>query len=491
MNLSTARSVKRAKEVGIRKTIGSSRGQLIAQFLGESLLLAFLALLIAVTAVQLLIPFFNDLTDKQMVIPFAQPLFWLMILLVAVLTGLVSGSYPAFYLSAFRPVNVLKGGFRVGRFSTMPRKVLTVIQFAVSIALIVGTVVVYQQIQHAKNRPVGYSRERLISVTMSTSDMYGAPYNGLRETLLQTGVVSDMAKSSVRSTESPHSYAEFTWKGKDPNANPLIGLMGVTHDFGHTVNWQVTQGRDFSRAYATDTGSIIINETAARLTGFKQPVGETVFFGDKPHLITGVVKDMVMESPYTPVQPTIFYLDYSIMNALSVCFKPDVSIHEALAKIEPVFRKFNPTGVFEYKFINDEYAKKFSDEVRIGKLATVLAVLAIFISCLGLLGLTSFMAEQRRKEIGVRKVLGASVTDVVGLLSKEFIILVTISLLIASPLAWYFMHSWLQQYQYRTGLQWWVFGAAGLGTLLIAFLTVSYQSIKAALMNPVKSLRAE
>ncbi|PSL44759.1 ABC-type antimicrobial peptide transport system permease subunit [Chitinophaga niastensis] len=491
MNLSTARSEKRAKEVGIRRAMGSLRGQLIGQFLSESLLLAFLAFMLAIVIAQVSLPFFNRLTEKQMSVPFAQPLLWVLLIGFTLFTGFISGSYPAFYLSAFLPVKVLKGSFRMGRFASLPRKVLMVVQFTVSIVLIIGTVVVYQQIQYAKKRPVGYTRERLITVTMNTPEIFGASYNALRNELIETGVVTNMTKSSTQSTEAPVNNTEFNWKGKNPGATPMIGLVEVTHDYGNTLNWHIKEGRDFSRSYATDSGSLILNEAAVKLTGFKHPVGETISFGGENHVITGTVEDMVMESPYRPVQPTIFLLKYSPFNALAVCIKPTIPIREALSRIEPVFKKFNPGGPFDYKFTDEEYARKFSDEERISKLVTVFAILAIFISCLGVFGLASFIAEQRTKEIGVRKVLGASVVDVLGLLSKDFVMLVIIALLIASPLAYYFMFNWLKNYQYRTGLSGWVFVMAGFGALLMTLLTISYQSIKAALMNPTKSLRGE
>ena len=491
MNLSTARSAKRAKEVGIRKAIGSLRRQLIGLFLSESVLVAFLSLLLAMGIVLCCIPFFNRLTQKEISIPVTQPLFWLFVLSFTVFTGLLSGSYPAFYLSAFRPVKVLKGNFIAGRFAALPRKILMVIQFTVSIMLIIATIIVYRQIQHAKDRPVGYTREGLITVNMNTMDIIQAPYNALRNELLRTGVVWDMAMSSGQATEAPYKATDFNWTGKSPNTTPVMGLMGVTHDFGNTIGWSIRQGRDFSRNFPTDSGSIVINEAAVKLTGLRNPIGEIIYFNGKPHIITGVVGDMIMESPYATVQPTVFVLEYGwSTNALPLRIRSGVPLREALSKIASVFKKYNPEGAFDYQFTKEEYARKFANEELISVLAIIFTVLAIFISCLGLSGLASFSAEQRTKEIGIRKVLGASVGNVWALLSKDFIRLLLISLLIASPAAYYFMTHWLQNYQYRTAISWWIFALTAAGALLITLLTVSYQSIKAALMNPTRSLKS-
>lgn len=490
MNLSTARSEKRAREVGIRKTMGSLRSQLIGQFLGESVIVAFLAFVLAIGLALLSLSFFNGLADKEISMPWSNPFFWLMALAFVIFTGLVSGSYPAFYLSRFEPVKVLKGTFKAGRFAALPRKILVVIQFTVSIALIIGTIIVFRQIQYAKSRPVGYTREGLISVSINTKDLY-AHYEALRSDLLATGAVANVAKSSSPVTNVWSNQIGFDWKGKDPNAVPLFGTIAVTHDFGQTLGWQIKEGRDFSRSFPTDTGNIILNEAGVKLTGFKDPVGQIIKWNDKDRVVIGVIKDMVMESPYTPVKPTVFFLEYDWANIITMRIKPAMPVREALAKLEPVFKKYNPGSPFEYKFTDEEYAQKFSDEERIGNLATFFAILAVFISCLGLFGLASFIAERRTKEIGVRKVLGASVLNIWQMLSKDFVTLVIISCVIAIPIAWYVLHQWLQQYEYRTPISWWIFTIAGLGAMAIALLTVSFQAIKAAVSNPVKSLRSE
>jgi putative ABC transport system permease protein len=490
MNLSTARSEKRAKEVGIRKAVGSLRHQLIGQFLSESILVAFLAFIFSILLVQVSLPFFNGLAGKEVSIPWSNTFFWVTGLGFTLITGLIAGSYPALYLSGFQPVKVLKGTFKTGRLAALPRKVLVTVQFTVSIALIIGTIVIFRQIQFAKQRPIGYSRAGLISVAINTSEVSGH-YNTLRNDLLKTGAVENMSESSSSTTSVNAALTGFGWQGKNPNSSPLFGAIGVTHDYGKTIGWQITQGRDFSRDFTTDSGAIILNESAAKLIRLKNPVGEMISYNGINHKITGVVKDMLMESPYSSVSPTLFIMDYNWANFITVRIKPDMDAHNALAKMEPVFKKYNPGSPFEYKFIDSEFAKKFEAEQYIGNLASFFAALAIFISCLGLFGMASFMAEQRVKEIGVRKVLGASVLNLWQLLSKDFVVMVLISFLIAIPIAYYFMHNWLQNYQYRTTLSWWIFAAAGFGALLITLLTVSFQSIKAAIANPVKSLRTE
>ncbi|GAB4020825.1 ABC transporter permease [Spirosoma koreense] len=491
MNLSTARSEKRAKEVGIRKAVGSLRQQLITQFLSESMLVVFFALIIAFLIVLIALSSFNDLSGKQVSIPFGNPVFWLMLLSFSLLTGFLSGSYPALYLSSFNPLSVLKGTFKLGRWAAVPRKVLVVVQFTVSITLIIGTIIVFQQIQHAKNRPVGYDRSGLLQVSMGPALSDTGKYEPLREELLKTGVVYEMSESSSPTTGVWSNQIGFEWEGKDPKSLPLFGIVACTREFGKTIGWKIQEGRDFSREYSTDTSSFILNEAAVTLTGLKNIVGKTIHYNGKPMQVVGVVKNMVMESPYTPVKPTIFLVRNGWANVINVKLTPNVPVEDALKKVGAVFKKFDPDNPFDFKFTDEEYDAKFRTEERVGKLARIFAVLAIFISCLGLFGLASFIAEQRIKEIGVRKVLGASVLSLWGLLSKDFVRLVLISFLIAAPIAWYFLDDWLQQYEYRTSISWTIFILSGLGATTITLLTVSYQAIRAALTNPVKSLRSE
>lgn len=489
MNLSTARSEKRAREVGIRKALGSARRQLVFQFLCESLLIAWVSAGCALLLVQGALPFFNGLSGKEMTMPWRQPFFWLAIAGVGLLTGLMAGSYPAFYLSSFQPVKVLKGLFKAGRYAALPRKVLVVFQFAVSVTLIICTVIVFRQIQYAKNRPVGYTRNGLIEITINTRDLRKnlAP---LRADLLRSGAIYEFAASSSSIARQDGGTTDFGWKGKPQGFKPLVMYNSVTYEFGKTVGWEMQQGRDFSEAYATDSSGIILNEAAVQLIGYKDPIGAYVTSNGKEYQVIGVVKNMVRESPFEPVKPTFFRLGKGV-TVINLRLAPSLGAAEALDRIAPVFKKHNPGSPFQYTFVDEQFARKFGHEERIGKLATFFAALAIFISCLGLFGLASFVAEQRTKEIGVRKVLGASLFQVWRLLSKEFVILVAVSLLIAIPAAWYFMHGWLLNYEYRASLPWWIFAAAGSGALLLTLITVSFRSVKAALMNPVKSLRAE
>jgi putative ABC transport system permease protein len=358
------------------------------------------------------------------------------------------------------------------------------------VALIIGTILVFSQINYARSRPVGYTREGLLSIFMNTPDIYGH-YDALRGDLLKTGAVVNMSESSGPITGIWSNQIGFDWRGKDPKSVPLFGIVACTHDFGKTMEWQIKEGRDFSRDFQTDTTGLILNEAAVTLTRLPHPVGETIKWDSKTYHVVGIVRDMVMESPYHPIQPTIFFINYDWANVITVRLNPVMTTQAALKVIEPVFKRYNPGSPFRYDFVDEEYAKKFSDEQRIGRLASVFAILAIFISCLGLFGLASFVAEQRTREIGVRKVLGASLFHLWRMLSVDFVVLVVISCLIAIPVSWYFLSAWLQQYEYRTPIGWWVFAVASFGALAITLLTVSYQAVRAALMNPVRSLRTE
>jgi putative ABC transport system permease protein len=490
MNLSTARSEKRAKEVGIRKAIGSLRGQLIRQFFAESLLVTVLAFVSALLMVALILPVFNEVADKKMSIAWTSPLFWLVGIGFTLATGLLAGSYPALYLSSFKPVKVLKGNFRAGRLANIPRKALVVLQFSVSVILIIGTIVVFNQIQFAKNRPVGYSRAGLLAIGMVT-DRIHAHFDAVRSELKNSGAVVEIAESSGATTYVDEEDNGFVWEGKDPSMSGDFGVVFVSTDFGKTTGWQFKEGRDFSRDFSTDSSGIIFNETAIQFAGLKHPIGKTIVWDGKPYHIIGVVKDLVMQSPYEPVFRTVFVTNHDPQPVIDIRINPRVSPHAALAKIESVFKKYNPTQPFAYQFMDDDYAKKFGDEERIGTLASFFASLAIFISCLGLFGMASFMAEQRIKEIGVRKVLGASVFSLWKLLSKDFVVLVLLAFLISAPLAYYFMTKWLETYTYRTELSWWIFAVTAAGAMAITLVTVSFQAIKAALANPVKSLKEQ
>jgi putative ABC transport system permease protein len=489
MNLSTARSERRAKEVGIRKAIGSLRSDLIWQFLTESILVAMIAFGISLLLAGLVLPFFNGLSGKELDIPWTSPFFWLLGLGFSLLTGLIAGSYPALYLSSFQPVRVLKGTFKAGRLAAIPRKVLVVLQFTVSVTLIIGTIIVFRQIQYAKARAVGYSRGGLIELNINTPQL-GAHFDALRTALLHSGAVAEAAESSCEITGQNGGTTAFAWHGEDPNQHPLFMSNQVTPEFGKTVGWQVSEGRDFSRAYGSDSTAIILNEAAVKFIGFKKPIGEEVGWGNNSYRVIGVVRDMVRESPFEPVKPSFFVLGKSL-SVIQVKLSPQLATSDALGRVAGVLKVYNPSNPFTYNFVDDAFNQKFGNEEFIRKLATFFAALAIFISCLGLYGLVSFVAEQRTREIGVRKVLGASLFNVWGLLSKEFMVLVTLSLLISIPVAYHFMHNWLKNYDYRAPLSWWIFGAAAFGALAVTLATVSVEAIKAALANPVKSLRSE
>jgi putative ABC transport system permease protein len=492
MNLSTARSEKRAKEVGVRKAIGSVRGQLITQFLSESMLVAFFALMLSLLLVEFTLPFFNEVADKKMTILWEIPSFWLILIGFSMLTGLISGSYPALYLSSFQPVKVLKGTFKVGRFASLPRKVLVVFQFTVSMALIIGTAIIYLQVQFSKNRPIGYDRNNLMMISMKTPEFHDKS-ELLRNELKTSGAIVEFAQSSSPLTEVWSNVSGFNWQGKDPNLDTDFGIINVTPEFGKTVGWNFKEGRDFSRAFSRDSLSVILNEAAVKFMGIKNPIGKTIWGDDKNKSFTiiGVIKDMLMQSPYKPVKQSFYFLNYKDVNWINLKLNPNKSASESIAKIGSIFKKHISSAPFEYKFADDEFAAKFKTEEQIGKLALFFAILAIFISCLGLFGLASFVAEQRTKEIGIRKVLGATVMNLWTLLSKDFVFLVIISVVIATPIAYLFMNNWLQKYDYRTNISWWVFAFSGVGVLAITLLTVSFQAIKAALANPVKSLRTE
>jgi putative ABC transport system permease protein len=490
MNLSTARSETRSREVGIRKAIGSLRGQLISQFLCESTLMALLAFVMALLLTSLTLPYFNTLAGKTMQTPLARPLFWVLGIALVGVTGLVAGSYPAFYLSSFRPVKVLKGVFKAGPWAVLPRRILTITQFAVSVILIIGTIVVFRQIEFARNRPLGYDLNGVVMMHMVTSDIHDH-FDAVKSELLRSGVIRDMSESGAYITDYAYTSGGYQWRDKAPHQESDFLSGGVGYGYGTMVGWQFIAGRDFSKQHVSDSSGLVINEVAATYMGLKNPVGEAIEWYGKRYTVIGVIRNPMVESPYAALRPYIIHLLDGPTPFVVVRLNPQRDPHEALAAVERVFRKFNPSQPFDYHFADTEYNEKFGNEERIGALTRLLAGLAIFISCLGLFGMASFLAEQRVKEIGVRKVLGASVFNLWRLLSKEFVVLVSISLTIAIPVAWLLMRRWLANYTLHADLKWWIFAVTALAALLITLATVSYQSIKAALANPVASLRSE
>jgi len=490
MNLSTARSEKRAREVGIRKTVGSLRSQLVQQFFVESLLTVVFAFAVALVLTWVALPSFNEIADKVLTISWSSPFMWVSCAAFILFTALVAGSYPAVYLSSFNPVKVLKGTFKAGRFAAIPRKVLVVVQFTVSVTLIIGTIVVYRQIQFAKDRPVGYTRAGLIAIPVNTPAIHNHIV-AVSDELVKTGAVVGLSEAGNTTTENGSSSSGFDWPGKDPGLSVDFGVTVVSHAYGKTIGWTMMAGRDFSKDFPSDSSGIILNEAAVKFMNLKHPVGTIVTSFGAPNHVIGVVNDLVTGSPYDEPRPVVYGLSTDPGNDVIVKINPALSVRDALVKIAPIFKRYDPTEIFSYQFTDEEYAKKFGNEERIGKLASFFALFAIGISCLGLFGLVSFVAEQRKKEIGVRKVLGASLFNVWNLLSKDFVVLVVVSYLISVPLAYFAMRGWLQNYHYRTALSLWIFLATGAGALLITVAVVSFQAVRAAVANPVKSLRSE
>jgi ABC-type antimicrobial peptide transport system permease subunit len=490
MNLSTARSEKRAREVGIRKVIGAQKSSLIAQFLGESILISLIAGVIALLIVQFALPSFNQLTDKKIVINFADPLLWIYLLGFILFTGLLAGSYPAFFMSSFKPVTVLKGTFKKANALITPRKVLVVLQFTFAIVLIISTLVVRNQINYARERDMGYEKNNLI-YTFLTEDL-AKNYPLLKNALLANGIATSVTKTSAPMTEGWSNTWGIEWEGKEPNDKTIIDRYIADDKIAKTVGLQLVKGRDLDlTAFKTDSNAVLVNESAAKLFGFKDPIGQIIKDNGEEWHIVGVFRDFILNSPYRPTSPMVIQGAKGWFNCIHIKLNPARSTQANITAMEKLYKQYNPDYPFDYKFIDTQYAQKFKAEQRAGTLAGLFAGLTIFISCLGLFGLATYMAENRIKEIGVRKVLGASVIDITTLLSKDFIRLVIISFVIASPIAWWAMSAWLKDYPYRVTIPIAAFLIAGGLSLLIALLTVSSQAVKAAISNPVRSLRSE
>ena len=494
MNLSTARSEKRAREVGIRKVVGALRNSLILQFLGESVLIAFIAGVIALVIVQVSISGFNQLTQKQLYIPYGSPSFWLLAFGFILFTGFISGSYPALYLSSFKPVSVLKGTFKAANALVTPRKLLVVVQFTFAVVLIICTIIIRKQLQYAQDRDSGYKKDNLVYVRMSGS--IEKNFKSIKNDLLASGAATAVAKTMSPVTEGWSDGWGFNWQGSPPDNKVDFRRYSTDGDLLKTMDFKLIEGRDINaNLYPTDSTAVILNEAAVKIMNFKHPVGELITEGTgkgaRQWHVVGVIKNFIQGSPYEPVSHMIIFGSKSWFNVIHFRLNNAHSTAENLKLAGQVFKKYNPDYPFEYNFVDQEYAKKFGDEQRTGTLASLFAGLTIIISCLGLFGLAAYMAQNRIKEIGVRKVLGASVMNVTTLLSKDFLKLVLISFVIASPIAWYAMEKWLQGYSYRISINAWVFVAALFLTVFISIITVSFQAIKAALTNPVKNLRSE
>jgi ABC-type antimicrobial peptide transport system permease subunit len=471
--------------------MGAGKGKLIGQFIGEAVIMSVIAVLVAVGLIYLAIPSFNNLVQKQLSVEIFQPLHLAYLVSISLITGLLAGSYPAFYLSSFNPITVLKNiKIKSSAGSGFIRQSLVVIQFSISIILIIGTVIIYQQIQHVKTRNLGYDKNNLVYINLqgNQSEHFTAVYNDLK----QSGVVEDAALSDNKALEVGSNSDNYSWEGKDATKNPLISWQNVSSQFISTMGMKLVAGRNFSTNSAADSTKVIINEAFAKQMGKQGRVGGILREGGTKSLqIIGIMKDYLYNDMYGIVAPLLLYNRPSGAAILSIRFKPGVNIQDALTKAGIIVKRDLPGYPFEYQFIDDDFNQLFKTETLTGTLAGVFAGLAIFISCLGLFGLAAYTAERRIKEIGIRKVLGASVSGLAGLLSKDFLKLVGISCVIAFPVAFWALHKWLESYQYRVDINWWVFAVAGITAILIALATVSFQAIKAALMNPVKSLRSE
>jgi ABC-type antimicrobial peptide transport system permease subunit len=495
MNLSTAQALRRGKEVGVRKTLGSSRKQLIVQFFTESFMMIFFSFVLALTLAYVLLPGFNTVTLKQVEIPFAELGFWLICFALIILTAILSSLYPSLFLSGFKPVSVLKG---LGPNSKTPvslRKVLIVVQFAISGILIMGTLTVIGQINHVQDRPIGFDKELLVSVPINNKNVRES-FGVIQRELLASPHISQVTASDVKITRAyTNNGGDFDWKNKDPNLEADFSTIRATLGFGEMIGWNILEGRDFSAEFPSDTLAFIVNETAVKYMKLDNPVGEFVRWGKKsPYKIIGVVEDMVTRSPFDPVLPALYILhDGRFLSWVNVKIASDDpnTIEGAIASMKQTFQKHDPNNIFSYSFMDEEHERKFNAINRIAKLVLWFSLVAIFISCLGVLGLSTYMAIQRKKEIGIRKVLGASIRTIWQMLSKQFIVLVLISLAIALPLGYYFSSQWLMEYSYRIQVNFWIFSMASGIILGITLVTVSYQSIKSATSNPVDSLRTE
>jgi putative ABC transport system permease protein len=489
MNLSTARSERRAREVGIRKSVGSQRKEIIFQFIGESFFISFIAFAIALGVTHILLPFYNDLVEKQLTIDYTSTQFWIFAVGLISFTGFIAGSYPAFYLSSFQPVKVLKGKVQVGKKGSLPRKVLVTLQFGFSILLIIGTIVIFEQIQLVKNRNLGYNQENLVSVNI-TSEL-AKNYDVLKEELLQSGVVSAVTRSNSKITQI-NSNNFLGWPGKPEEKRVIFATIAADYDYAKTMGIKVLEGREFSEDFKSDTMAILVNKAAINLMELKDPIGTQLeLWGQKRELV-GILDDALMGSPYRPIGPMFVILHKSWSNSISMRLAATNDVTASLKKVEEIFRRHNPAYPFEYSFADVDFAKKFKQINLISSLGTIFATLAIFITGLGLFGLAAFTAEQRTKEIGIRKVLGASVSGLVTLMSKDFSRLVIIAFLLCAPLSWWLLDWYLEEtYEYRVDVPWWALPVTGVIALTFALIIVATQAFRAATANPVNSLRNE
>jgi len=489
MNLATARSVKRAKEVGVRKVVGAEKKFLIMQFMGESLIVSALAAILAVLLVIILLPSFNTAVEKQIDLTFSDPHLWLSILGLIFITGFVAGSYPALYLSNLQPIRILKGRLIFTNKGIFLRKGLVVFQFSLSVFLIIGMLVISRQMNYIQTKKLGLDRENVMYISLEGE----LPKNleAFRQEVINSPHVSAATTTGAIPTNIQSNSGDLDWAGRDKDLDNNVNATFVGYDFAKTMNIEMADGRDFSKDFAADTTNYIINEAAAKMMKMKNPVGQQVSFWMGKGTIVGVMKDFHLKSFHTAIQPLIF-VNYKGINTEYLMVRAKAGkTQEAIAHVRKVAREFNPNYPFDYHFLDEDYEKMYRSEMIVNTLIKYFGILAIVISCLGLLGLAAFTAEQRTKEIGIRKVLGANVGSVVTLLSKDFIKLIIIAIVFATPVAWYAGNKWLKGFAYRIDLSWEIFAIAGAIAVSVAMFTVSFQSIKAALTNPVKSLQSE
>ena len=486
MNLATARSERRAREVGIRKTVGGRRRELVFQFIGESILITTLAFAIAVLLTELALPFYNDLVEKKLSLDYASLQFWEFAVGLILFTGIISGSYPALYLSSFQPTQVLKGKITIGKGGTTPRKVLVTMQFIVSVLLVISMLVIYRQIQHVKNRDIGYSQEGLITVEYTRE--IEKQFKAIKNELLQSGVVSAVAKSNSPIT-AIWSNNFLGWLGKPEDRKVMFSTIACEYDYSKTMGIRMLEGRDFSEEISSDSAGIIVNKAALDLMQLKDPIGQQLELWGKKKTLIGIIDNVIMESPDNVVRPLFMVFDPNWSSSVTIRLEKTRDIQSSLKTVEDIFRKYNPAYPFDYDFADVEFRKKFKSVTMTGQLAALFATLAILITGLGLFGLAAFTAEQRTKEIGIRKVMGASVRGLVIHMSQDFSRLVLIALAIATPLAWWAMNAFLNRYTYRTDVPWWIFPVTGAIALLFAIGIVATQALRAARANPVNSLR--
>lgn len=490
MNLATARSEQRAKEIGIQKAIGADRKFLILQFIAEALLMSFSAVFLAIGILYLIIPVFNLLVGENLSVNIFTFNHILFVIVIGLVTGFFSGSYPAFYLTSFKPIKVLRGvKMKTNPVASFIRKGLVIVQFSVSVVLIISAVIIYQQLKHAMDRDMGYDKDNLIYLN-STSRLT-EHFDVVRQNLISTGVVESAALSQQGILAYNTGNDAFSWQGKDPSKSIVTYDNLVSPEYISTMHLKLLSGRDFHADVISDTNNVIINKSLASVMGEEGRVGGIVMYGTSIFHIVGIVNDFLYNNMYDPVHPAILLCYPAQAQIMIIRLKPNFDLANDLDKVKNVIKKANQPFPFEYKFLDDEFDKQFQSEILIKKLTGVFASIAIFISCLGLFGLVSYMAERRTREIGIRKVLGASASKVIRLLSREFMLLVSISCIIAFPIAWWLMNNWLQEYHYRINIQVWVFAVAGGMAFIISFITISFQAIKAAMMNPIKSLRSE